>query len=324
MVLLRLDVGGRPASRLPAPTVEVRSETHATTPTGQRRIVAILVVRYPLHSLEDFLIANDLSVDGQLDDGWGAAFPVKGREIDATVLFADISAFSARTLGLTAVETLAFVNNFFAWIAAEALRGRPGIIDKYIGDEVMVVFSEEFGSEDPFRDAVEAARAMGEHDALDFSPHIGIASGPVVVGYVGTPLKFNCSVFGAPVALAARCAGVKPDLDESQPYSTTITAPDTEWRGRDFADVFPPRRWREPDGTITEQPHSWELLDPREVDMKNLPPVHVRQIINRGIRIIQGWSAETRVQDGVAHLRKTGRYRPAHRPDANAPKTGNP
>jgi len=41
----------------------------------------------------------------------------------------------------------------------------------------MAVFSTEFGSDDPFRDAVEAARAMGEHDALDFSPHIGIASG---------------------------------------------------------------------------------------------------------------------------------------------------
>ena len=270
----------------------------------------LVAVRYPFHSLEDFLIANDLSVDGQLDDGWGATFPVKGREIDATVLFADISSFSARSLNLSAVETLAFVNNFFAWITAEALRGRPGIIDKYIGDEVMAVFSTEFGSDDPFRDAVEAARAMGEHDALDFSPHIGIASGRVVVGYVGTPLKFNCSVFGAPVALAARCAGVKPDQDDSQIYTTTITFPDAEWQGRDFADVFPPRRWHDPDGAITEQPHPWDLLDARRVEMKNLPPVEVRQIVNRSFRIIQGWSAETRIQEGVEHLRRTGRYWP--------------
>lgn len=213
-----------------------------------------MTVRYQFHTLEDFLIANDLTVDGQLDDGWGALFPVKGREIEATVLFADISAFSARSLDLSAVETLAFVNNFFAWITAEALRGRPGVIDKYIGDEVMVVFSEEFGSQDPFLDAVEAARAMGEQDVLDFSPHIGVASGRVVVGYVGTPLKFNCSVFGAPVALAARCAGVKPDLDESETYSTTVTFPDAEWRGRDFAQVFPPRRYRDPDGTVEEEP----------------------------------------------------------------------
>lgn len=194
----------------------------------------------------------------------------------------------------------------------------PGIIDKYIGDEVMVIFSTEFGSEDPFRDAVEAAREMGEHDALDFSPHIGIASGRVVVGYVGTPLKFNCSVFGAPVALAARCAGVAPDLGEDEAYSTTITFPDAEWRGHDFAKVFPPRRWRDADGTVHEQPHSWELLDAREVEPKNLPPVEIRQIVNRGIRIIQGWSAETRIQEGVEHLRRTGRCRPPRAADEQA------
>ena len=117
-----------------------RSKTLRTS-SASGRIVDPVTVRYPFHSLEDFLIANDLTVDGQLDDGWGAPFPVKGREIEATVLFAHISAFSARSLGLSAVETLAFVNNFFAWITAEALRGRTGIIDKYIGDEVMVVFA---------------------------------------------------------------------------------------------------------------------------------------------------------------------------------------
>ena len=73
-------------------------------------------------------------------------FPVKGREIEATVLFADITAFTSRAGDLTPEQTLFFVNNFFAWITAEALRHRPGIVDKYIGDEMMIVFSKEFGS----------------------------------------------------------------------------------------------------------------------------------------------------------------------------------
>jgi hypothetical protein len=46
------------------------------------------------HSLEDFLASTMSHVDGVLDDGWGASFPVKGREIEATVLFAEITAFS--------------------------------------------------------------------------------------------------------------------------------------------------------------------------------------------------------------------------------------
>jgi len=222
---------------------------------------------------------------------------------------ADISAFSARSHDLSPVETLALVNNFFAWITAEALRGRPGVVDKYIGDEVMVVFAREFGSADPLLDAVEAARAMGEHDALDFAPHIGIARGPVVVGYVGTPLKFNCSVFGAPVALAACCAGIRPDPGDSEMFSTTITLPAADWIGRDFDNVFPPRRWRDPDGTLGEQPHSWSLLDARDVEMKNLPDTRVRQIVNRSFRITQVWIAATRIQDGVKHLRDLGRVR---------------
>jgi class 3 adenylate cyclase len=158
-------------------------------------------------------------IDGVLDDGWGFPFPVKGREIDAVVLFADISNFSTRTLDMSPAETLIYVQNFFAWVTAEALRGRPGIVDKYIGDEVMVVFSEEFGSEDPFADAVQAAAAMSRHDVLAYRPHMGFASGPVIVGYAGTPMRYSVSVFGAPVALAARCASVRQADDSDRHIS---------------------------------------------------------------------------------------------------------
>lgn len=86
---------------------------------------------------------------------------------------------------MTPVETLALVQQFFAWITGEALHGRPGIVDKYIGDEVMVVFSKEFDSKDPFADAIRAAGDMSKHDFHRFHPHIGIASGRLVVRYAG-------------------------------------------------------------------------------------------------------------------------------------------
>jgi len=223
-----------------------------------------MAVSYPFSSLEDFLVSTEATIDGQLDDGWGAHFPMKGREIEATILFADIQGFSRRTMELTSTETLAFVNNFFAWISAEALRGRHGIVDKYIGDEIMVVFSSEFGSEDAFSEALDAARWMGEHDVLDFQPRIGLASGQVTVGYVGTPLKYNCSVFGRPVALAARCAGVPP-TPESERFTTRIIFPASEWRGRDFGNQFYPEKLRYPDGSLQDRPVHWVLSEPREV-----------------------------------------------------------
>jgi len=245
------------------------------------------------------------TVDGVIDDGFGFGFPVKGREVEATVLFADISSFSTRTLSMTPTETLIFVQNFFAWVTAEALHGRPGIVDKYIGDEVMVVFSSEFGSSDPFEDAIRAAAAMSRRDVHAYSPHIGIASGPVVVGYAGTAFRYDVSVFGAPVALAARCAAVKP-IGEDKVVSSTIVVPSSEWGTRDIRSVLP----FEPgvDGTALDSP--FELQDPRDVEMKGLGAVSVREIHNTGLWI-PTQSAEDRARQSLRFLADHNRYWPS-------------
>lgn len=255
------------------------------------------------HSLEDFLASTMTDVDGVLDDGGSEGFPVKGREIEATVLFADISGFSTRTLGMSPAETLIYVQNFFAWITAEALTGRPGIVDKYIGDEVMVVFSTEFGSKDPFVDAVQAAAAMSRHDPLAYRPHMGIASGPVIVGYAGTAFRYNVSVFGAPVALAARCAGIKP-AGPATP-SSTIVMPATEWTsGHDLDTVIPPV------GNEVDFPR-FELQPTRELELKGLGKTEIREIHNTGAWFPgPGASAEDRAKDGLAFLRDNNRYWP--------------
>lgn len=266
-------------------------------------------VEYHFNSLEDFLISTSLTVDGQLDDGWGAMFPVKGREIDATILFADISGFSARTLELSPTETLIYVNNFFAWISAEALRGRHGIVDKYIGDEIMIVFSKEFGCDDPFVEAVQAARYMAENDALSFCPHMGIASGLVTVGYVGTPIKYNCSVFGAPVALAARCASVKPKADDNEWISSYMVFPAAEWNDRNFHDVFPTGQWKFPDGKTQERPNPWEMLPARTAEMKNVGDVEIREVVKRSMHL-PSQSAEDRAKESLRCLAAMGRYWP--------------
>jgi len=117
------------------------------------------MVKYHYNSLEDFLISKELSVDFVTNDGWGGEFPIKGREIEATILFADISSFSKRTVHLSSTETLYFVNHFFSWITGEALQNVHCIIDKYIGDEIMIVFSKEFGSDDDFEEALKVASA---------------------------------------------------------------------------------------------------------------------------------------------------------------------
>ena len=262
----------------------------------------------PYSSLEDFLASTTTSIDGVLDDGWGSGFPVKGREIEAVTLFADISSFSTRTLDMSPAETLIYVQNFFAWITAEALNGRPGIVDKYIGDEVMVVFSKEFGSEDPFADAVQAAAAMSRHDVHAYQPHMGIASGPVIVGYAGTPMRYNVSVFGAPVALAARCAAVRqpePGPDEAHAVvSSTIAFPAADWADRNLDDVLVPGSGLQPDDW-----RIFELQESRTITAKGLGEIEIREIYNTGMHS-STQSAESRAKAYMTLLKELGRYWP--------------
>ena len=208
------------------------------------------------------------------------------------------------------------MNNFFAWIAAEALKNCPGIVDKYIGDEIMVIFSEEFGTKDPFLDAVQTARRIAEHDALAFWPHMGIASGVVTVGFVGTPLKYECSVFGEPVTLAARCVSVprpKPPTNAKPRslVSSRIVFPAELWKHRSFKQVFPPEKHRIPDGTIQEQPHPWKLLPPRKVKIKNMGDIEIREIVNRST-YVPPQSAEERARQYLRILQTREKYRPRY------------
>lgn len=260
------------------------------------------------NSLEDFLASTELNVDAVVDDGWGFGFPVKGREIEATVLFGDISGFSNRTLGMSPVATLVYVQNFFAWVTAEALHNRPGIVDKYIGDEVMVIFSDEFGSEDPFGDAVRAAAEMSERDVHAYCPHIGIASGRVIVGYAGTPLRYNVSVFGGPVALAARLAGVRPPGDAV--VSSTVVVPAAEWGDRELSDVLASRsKGTDEEGAARVTVEKFELQAERSQPLKGVGDVAVREIYNKGLWI-PGLSAENRAIDNVYVLFQRNRYWP--------------
>ncbi len=188
---------------------------------------------YNYPSLHDFLVATPLEVDGIVQEYSDDLFfrshrVVKGREVSAAVLFADITNFTALTFDRTPIETLIFVNGFFDWIGQQALGDCGGIVDKYVGDEIMIVFAKEFGAvSSPFDAALNTACRMVENNPFGYVPHIGIASGRVVIGYVGSPRRFDCSVFGSPVTLAARCA--KRDSSTLSLDRAHITAPEAHW-----------------------------------------------------------------------------------------------
>lgn len=122
-------------------------------------------------------------------------------------------------------------------------------------------------------------------------------------------MKYNCSVFGAPVALAARCAAIKPEPTAGAFTPCSIVFPAVEWGDRDFARVFPPKRYKKPDGSVYEEQPAWELPAARTVQVKNLPDVEIREILKRSIDFPQE-KPEERSREALKALRKANRYWP--------------
>lgn len=133
-----------------------------------------------------------------------------------TILFADLSGFTSLSEELDPEEITVLLNSFFEEIG-EVVRRYDGQINKYIGDEVMVLFGAPVAHEDDPERAVHAALeimaavANVEHDIEDeVQWHIGINSGLVVAGEVGASEKREYAVIGDAVNTASRI------LDEAE------------------------------------------------------------------------------------------------------------
>jgi class 3 adenylate cyclase/ActR/RegA family two-component response regulator len=134
---------------------------------------------------------------------------------EVSVLFADIRGFTplAETLGARRVVDL--LNEYFSYMA-DVIGAEDGIIDKYIGDAIMVLFGVPTSRGDDADRAVAAARRM--HRALKLMNElrgghvlkigIGLGSGPAIAGQIGSPERMNYTVIGAPANLASRIEGL--------------------------------------------------------------------------------------------------------------------
>ena len=134
-------------------------------------------------------------------------FPLAALETHGAVLFADLPGYSKLASRLEPAECAAVVSHFFAWFEGEAAQPFGGIVDKFIGDEVMVVFPHTECKLPPLQAAMNTARVMLENDPYAFDPKIGIAAGSFAVSVVGTAETVDVSAMGYTVNLAARCAG---------------------------------------------------------------------------------------------------------------------
>jgi adenylate cyclase len=137
-----------------------------------------------------------------------------GRRQEATLLFAGIRGFAARNAQSTPEAMIGLLNRFHA-AAAAAIQNNGGAVDKYVGDGLMATFGLPQPLPSPQRNALEAAQdlllrvdrlnaelAAEGIEALKIG--IGIHSGDVLAGYVGSGQRREFSVIGDAVGIASR------------------------------------------------------------------------------------------------------------------------
>jgi len=136
-----------------------------------------------------------------------------------SVLFTDIVGYTATTEGMAPEETAAFLNEHFSLIGA-CVEREGGTIDKFIGDSVMAFWGAPDAQPDHAaragRAAVAIAAAIRENNRSRRLPvrlRIGVYSGPVIVGTIGSPQRTNYTVIGEPVNIASRLEQLGKSVD---------------------------------------------------------------------------------------------------------------
>ena len=141
----------------------------------------------------------------------GELLAFRAEERHVSVLFSDLVGFTPMSASLTPVQLISLLNDYFD-VMCPIVKQYGGDIDKFIGDAIMAVFEEQRGHAPPPERAVRAALAMqaampafNEGRAITLSMRIGINTGPVVRGDLGSRVvRRDYTVIGETVNQANR------------------------------------------------------------------------------------------------------------------------
>jgi len=159
-----------------------------------------------------------------------------GKRLKATVLFTDIRGFTSMSEKLEPEQVVSIINDYLT-IQTDKIIKHNGFLDKFVGDCVMAVFGIPVPKEDDTIRAVRAAIDIRESikklnsirermKQLTVGIGIGLNTGEVVCGNMGSPQKMDYTVIGDNVNLASR-------LEANAPANTIYVSESTYLETKD-------------------------------------------------------------------------------------------
>jgi len=137
-----------------------------------------------------------------------------GEEIVGTAMFTDIKGFTSIAEGMTAPETAALLNDYFS-VATGHVFDTGGTLIKYIGDAIFAIWGAPLRMDDHAVAACRAAvgmtrleRGLAGRPAGRLVTRIGVHTGSMLVGNLGSSQRFDYTAIGDTINLAARLEGI--------------------------------------------------------------------------------------------------------------------
>ncbi|MFQ5926888.1 MAG: CHASE2 domain-containing protein [Terriglobia bacterium] len=157
-----------------------------------------------------------------------------GDERELSIMFSDIRGFTSLSEKLTAQDLTSFLNSYTDEMTNIIFR-HWGTLDTFEGDAIMAFWGAPYEQDDhaprACAAALDKARRVDELRAQwraegkpDINIGLGINTGRVIVGNMGSSKRFNYTVLGDPVNLASRLEGVNKE------YATRIIVSETTYR----------------------------------------------------------------------------------------------
>lgn len=197
-----------------------------------------------------------------------------GAERNTTIFFSDVRGFTTLSESLTPSGLVEFLNRYLTRMT-DLILDRDGVVDKYIGDAIMAFWGAPLENNEHALDAVLTALDMTDaleefnlqsenKDLPDIDIGIGLNTGDVVVGNMGSSQRFDYTVMGDAVNLAARLEG------QTKTYGIHILISENT-------------RKQLTDEMVEEHALVIRELDRIQVKGKN-EPVVVYQVVDRSLR----------------------------------------